>query len=137
MSYQERLPYSDVVSKSKVVISGLTNTLLTRVPWQPGSNKTYHLRKIQVTTPAVTSGTGNANTVTLWDQDLSSATPAVRGNASTGALLTINNMGAILSGAASTIALGLNECPRVRFEAGVTCQTISPNTSIVMELEMY
>jgi hypothetical protein len=137
MSYLERLPYSDVVSKSKVVISGGTNTLITRVPWQPGSNKTYHLRKVQATTPTNVSGMGNANVVTFWDQDLSSATPSVRGNASTGALLTINNVGSLLSGAASTISLGLNECPRVRFEAGITVQATAPNTSIILELEMY
>jgi len=137
MSYLERLPYSDIVTKSKVIISGATNTLITRVPWQPGAAKTYHLRKVQVTTPTTTSGTGNANIVTLWDQDLSSATPSTRGNASTGALLTINNVGAMLSGAAASVSLGLNECPRLRFEAGITAQATSPNTSIILELEMY
>lgn len=135
MSFLERLPYSDVVSKSKVIISGATNTLITRVPWQPGSNKTYHLRKVQATIPSNASGS-LASVVTLWDQDLSSATPSTRGNASTGALLTINNVGSI-SGASATVALGLNECPRIRFEAGITAQSTSPNTSIVLELEMY
>lgn len=80
---------------------------------------------------------GNGNIVTLWDQDLSSATPSVRGNASTGALLTLNNVGSILSGAASSLTLGLNECPRIRFEAGITAQATAPNTSIILELEMY
>ena len=133
MSFLERLPFSDVVSKSKVIVSGATNTLITRVPWQPGSQKTYHLRKIQVTAAA-----GSPSVVTLWDQDLSSATPSTRGNASNGALLTVNT-NPTTSGFSSSfpVNLGLNECPRIRFEAGITAQATNANTSVILELEMY
>lgn len=137
MSFLERLPYSDVVSKSKVITSASVNYLITRTPWQPGAAKAYHLRKVIVTTVAGSAVTGLGNTVTFWDQDLSSATPSTRGNASTGALLTINNATANLSGAAQTVVLGYNECPRIRFEAGVTAQATNINTAIMMELEMY
>jgi hypothetical protein len=87
-----------------------------------------------------TTASGNGAIVTVWDQDLSSATPSVRGNASTGALLTIATVSNIsVSGGTvgQNTVMGLNECPRVRFEAGITAQSTSPNTSIILELEMY
>lgn len=131
MSYLDRMPFSDVVAKSKVIISGATNTLITRVPWQPGSQKYYVVRKVTVDTAY-----GSGAVVTLWDQDLSSATPATRGNASTGALLTIATI-AGASGYGYHATLGLNECPRQRFEAGITAQSTSPNTGITLELELH
>jgi hypothetical protein len=135
MSYNNRMPFSDIVSKARVITSAAVTQMITRVPWQPGAQKTYHLRKVTVTTPVTVPLA--SNTVTLWDQDLSSATPATRGNASTGALLTINNLGNGVSGATQTITLGLNELPRQRFEAGICCQAVSINTAVILELERY
>ena len=137
MSFNNRMPFSDVVHKGRVITSAASTQMITRVPWQPGAQKTYHLRKVVITTVSGTAVTGLGNTVTFWDQDLSSATPATRGNASTGALLTINNVNTNLSGGAATTVLGLNELPRVRFEAGISCQAVNINTAIILELEMY
>lgn len=72
MSYDQRMPFSDVVAKSKVITSGAVTTLVTRAPWQPGSQHYYNLRKITASSTA--SGVANS-VITLWDQDLSSATP--------------------------------------------------------------
>jgi hypothetical protein len=134
MSYNNRSPFSDVVAKSKVIVSGNTDTLITRVPWQPGANKYYNLRKIHISTQGALAATGT--TVVLWDKDLSSATPATRGNASTGALLTLSTLSGV-SGYGTNIMSSSESTPRIRFEAGVTAQATSPNTSIVLELELH
>jgi hypothetical protein len=137
MSFNNRLPFSDVVSKGKVITSAAVTTLITRVPWQPGAQKTYHLRKVSITSTSGVSATSLGNIVTFWDQDLSSATPAVRGNASNLALLTINSVNTNASGGSATVTLGLNELPRQRFEAGICCQATNINTAVILELEMY
>jgi hypothetical protein len=135
MSYNSRLPFSDIVAKSRVITSAASTQMITRVPWQPGSQKQYSLRKVVVSNTSV-SGFNN-NIITFWDQDLSSATPATRGNASTGALLTINTAATVSGNVSPTVILGLNELPRVRFEAGICCQAAGINTGIILELEMH
>ena len=136
MSYVQKEPFTDVVVKTKVILSGGINQMISRVPWQPGSQKYYTLRKVVATTPPGLSGSVGS-VVTLWDQDLSSATPAVRGNASTGALITLAvQQGVGLSGGSNTVVLGLNECPRERFEAGICAQASLVNTAIMLELEL-
>src|SRR5215510_10328155 len=86
MTYKDRVPFSDVIAKHKRITSAGLDFMITRAPWQPGAQKYYTIRKAIVSAIPASAATC---TVTLWDKDLSSTTPATRGDASNGAIVTL------------------------------------------------
>lgn len=125
-------PLSAVITKSKIVLSGIT-TMITRAPYTNGQY--YRLRKIDV---ATTDGAAiSGQLIKFWDQDLSSTTTVSVGSA-TSALVIIG--GGVATGAVSgfTVTLlnkPLDACPRIPFYTGIT--TVAPaGATINLELEV-
>lgn len=129
MPFRDRSPFSYIVTKNKIITSAASDFMITRAPWPSPVNKLYRLRKAVVST----SGAVGGATVILWDQDLSSATPATRGSA--GAALVTISTAANLSGTSST-TYDENSLPREFFQAGITARTTSINTAVSLELEV-
>lgn len=131
----DRAPFSYIVPKTKLITSGNVDTLITRAPWPNGANRYYVLRKAT----AVNSTLSGGGAIVLWDQDLSSTTPAGRGSGAS-PLYSIPVTGAIISGIGSNAAstatrVGLETAPRIAFYAGITAQ--GPiNSQIALELEV-
>jgi hypothetical protein len=132
MTYLDKLPFTDIVQKQKHITSASNDTMITRVPWQPGAQKYYTVRKVVAT---AISGAG-ISTLTLWDKDLSSTTPAVRGDASNGSLITLI-LNPNVSSVSNTMLISETQMPPVRFEAGITAQHTGLNAHVILELELH
>jgi hypothetical protein len=133
MSFADRIPFSYRVVKTKKITSAGVDTLLTRAPWQAPINKYYRIIKV-----VITNYNGSAGTLSLWDQDLSSTTPATRGSAGA-ALVNLSCPGPAASGAgiSNTVTFGSDALPNERFEAGITAQmSNSLNTFVMLELSV-
>lgn len=131
MSYNNRRPFSAIVHKSKKIISGQVDFMITRAPWADPVNKYFVLRKARVVN---SQGSGVGDTV-FWDQDLSSATPTKRGSAG-GALYVVPGGNAPLSGVFSSASKeDIDNTPPVPFYAGITCRA-DINSYINLELEL-
>lgn len=132
-SYNDLRPGAQPVSFTKAITSGATDTLIWRVPWGNPVNKVFEIRKILFTSVALSGGS-----LTIWDQDLSSATPTKNGSAGA-ALITVAPVGATTatSGAVSVITgLDLNQMPQIIFQAGITCN--GPiGTTVAIEGQVY
>jgi hypothetical protein len=145
MSFEHRAPFNYIITKQGVITSGAVDTMISRAPWPAPVNKYYILRKVHVTSSA-TSGIGiNAGVFTMWDQDLSSATPLKRGSGGA-PLLTVGigpSVPAVLSGQpgigisgnAVSTDLHVTQVPRVPFYAGITTQA-PIGTQYAVELEI-
>lgn len=132
-SYRDLRPGGQPVTFTKAITSAATDTLIWRVPWGNPVNKVFEIRKILFTTTALSGGS-----LTIWDQDLSSATPTKNGSAGA-ALITVAPVGATAStsGAVSVItSLDLNQMPQIIFQAGLTCNA-PIGTFVAVEGQIY
>jgi hypothetical protein len=146
MSYEYRSPFNYVISKQGVITSGATDFMISRAPWPSPVNKYYLLRKVHVNSSA-TSGLGFAGgTFTMWDQDLSSATPTKRGSGGaplftctigteTMAAVTSGQPAIGVSGNSVATDLHITQIPRIPFYAGITVQA-PIGTQYALELEV-
>lgn len=132
MSGLVKEPFTSVITKSKIVVSGIT-TMITRAPWP--NQQYYRLRKVDV---ATTDGAAiSGQLIKFWDQDLSSTTTASVGSANS-ALFIVG--GGVATGAVSGFTVTMlnkpmDACPRVPFYAGIT--TVAPaGATITLELEV-
>ena len=125
---EEHIFFSYPVIKQKRINSASTTVMITRAPWQAGVNKYYKIHKI-----VVSNFDGSPATLHLWDQDLSSTTPAGRGSASA-ALITVGVGAGGASGVACTTkTITEQELPKERFFAGISAQATSINVHVMIE----
>ena len=75
-AYNNLKPGAMPVAFTKAITSAATDTLIWRVPWGNPVNKVFELRKIIFNTNSLSGGA-----LSIWDQDLSSATPTKNGSA--------------------------------------------------------
>ena len=134
-AYRDLRPGAQPVAFSKRVTSAATNTLLWRVPWGNPVNKVFEPTKIMFQTATLSGGS-----LLIWDQDLSSATPASNGSAG-GALLTVAAqpyVPATASGASVDVVtiISKDQMPQITFLAGLTC-TGPINTQVTVEGSVY
>lgn len=134
-AYTDLRPGAQPVAFTFHVTSAATNTLIWRVPWGNPVNKVFEPTKIIFTTASQSGGA-----LTMWDQDLSSATPTSNGSAG-GALLTVAaqpyGLAAASGGSTNVLAiLGKNELPQITFLAGITVNA-PIGTDIAMEGQVY
>ena len=132
MSGLVKEPLTSVITKSKIVASGIT-TMITRAPWPNGQY--YRLRKVDIAT--VEGGAISGQIFRFWDQDLSSTTTAAVGSANSALLLVGGNIatGAVSGFTTVMINKPLDACPRIPFYAGITM--LSPGGATVnLELEV-
>ena len=112
-------PGAQPVAFTYHIVSAATNTLIWRVPWGNPVNKVFEPTKIIFTTNTLSGGA-----LTMWDQDLSSATPTSNGSAG-GALITVSAqpyVPATTSGASTNVLaiLSKDQLPQITFLAGLT-----------------
>jgi len=130
-AYNNLKPGAMPVAFTKAITSAATDTLIWRVPWGNPVNKVFEPRKIIFTTNSLSGGS-----LTIWDQDLSSATPTKNGSAGA-ALITVPSQ-AFVSGN-QTIAITViseNQMPQVVFQAGLTCNA-PIGTFVAVEGQVY
>src|SRR6185436_7956268 len=130
-AYNNLKPGAMPVAFTKAITSAATDTLIWRVPWGNPVNKVFEPRKIIFTTNSLSGGS-----LTIWDQDLSSATPTKNGSAGA-ALITVPSQ-AFVSGN-QTIAITViseNQMPQIVFQAGLTCNA-PIGTFVAVEGQVY
>lgn len=132
-------PFSmPVVKHNTQPISGsTTGFMITRAPWQTGSNKYYVLNKLVIANGSAVNS-GAPLFLNFWDQDLSNANPVARGSA-LGPLISVpipfNSSGAIgsFTGTASgqligpyvgPVVIGHDQLPAEYFQGGITIAAI-------------
>jgi hypothetical protein len=112
------------------ILTTTDDTQVCKVPWMNGKNGTMRLKKLIVTnTHANTDAT-----LTIWDQDLLSATPGSYGSNSAGLLTLV--IPDIASAPNNVLILGENECPNIQFIAGIAADTTANDIHIVAEVEI-
>lgn len=145
MSYADRTPYSYIVTKSKIILSAAVDTLITRAPWPAPVGKYYKIRKVMVT-----NNVGSGAQLLLWDQDLSSATPAGRGSAGAALIqipvqiaspIPVAGSGFLLTTLSGVVGnqvvRSYEQLPQEKFQAGITAQAINClNMHVAVELEV-
>lgn len=97
--------------------------MITRAPWQTGSNKYYVINKLIVTNTTTAFGSG-ALSLAIWDQDLSNTGPVARGS-SLGPLLTVPISSTVSGSVQGTslnqmTVLGHDQLPAEYFQGGIT-----------------
>lgn len=115
------------------VLSSTDDTQVCKAPWMNSKNGTLRLKKLIITNAHATA----TATVTIWDQDLDSATPGSYGSNAAG-LLTLQVAG-ITSATTlpnNPLVLGENECPNIQFIAGIAADTDSTTVHITAEVEI-
>ena len=130
-AYNNLKPGAMPVAFTKAITSAATDTLIWRVPWGNPVNKVFEPRKIIFTTNSLSGGS-----LTIWDQDLSSATPTKNGSAGA-SLITVPSQ-AFVSGN-QTIAITViseNQMPQIVFQAGLTCNA-PIGTFVAVEGQVY
>lgn len=129
-AYRDLRPGAQPVAFTYHITSAATNTLIWRVPWGNPVNKVFEPTKIIFTNVTLSGGA-----LTIWDQDLSSATPSSNGSA--GAALITVPTGANVSGATNSITiLDKTQLPQITFLAGLTVN--SPiATDVAIEGQVY
>ena len=135
-AYSDLKPGAQPVAFTKKLESAAISTLIWRVPWGNPVNKVFEPRKIIF---ACNSQSGGA--LTIWDQDLSSATPTSNGSAGH-ALITVApqpyGLAASSGGSTSVVAtLDLNNCPHITFLAGLTGRSTTIDTVVTVEGQIY
>jgi|SRR6185503_12186845 len=132
-AYNNLKPGAMPVAFTKAITSAATDTLIWRVPWGNPVNKCFEPRKIIFTCNANSGGA-----LTIWDQDLSSATPTKNGSAGA-ALITVAPIAATAStsGQGSVITvISENQMPQIVFQAGLTCNA-PIGTFVAIEGQVY
>lgn len=123
----DRRPFSMPVVKhnQNPISGGSTGYMITRAPWQTGSNKYYVIEKLIITNGAV-AASGLPTTLNIWDQDLSNTGPVARGS-SAGPLISLpipmqTNLSGIGSAntAPAAITIGRDALPQEYFQGGIT-----------------
>ncbi len=130
-AYNNLKPGAMPVAFTKAITSAATDTLIWRVPWGNPVNKVFEPRKIIFTSNGISGGT-----FTMWDQDLSSATPTKNGSAGA-ALITVPSTQWVSGNQAVVVnIISENQMPQIVFQAGLTCN--GPiGTTVAIEGQVY
>jgi len=130
-AYNNLKPGAMPVAFTKAITSAATDTLIWRVPWGNPVNKVFEPRKIMFTTNMLSGGS-----LTIWDQDLSSASPTKNGSAGA-ALITVPSQ--VFTSGNQTVGMMViseNQMPQIVFQAGLTCNA-PIGTTVAVEGQVY
>ena len=111
------------------VTSANSSFQLARAPWADPVNRYFELAKVYVS-----NLDGAACAVHMWDQDLSSTTPATTGSAGT-ALVVLEGGASAASGTAA-LTSKYEDPPAQKFFAGIAVQATRINVSLTVEVDV-
>lgn len=130
----DRRPFSMPVVKHNLnaISGGSTGYMITRAPWQTGSNKYYVINKLLITNTTTAFASG-ALSLAIWDQDLSNTGPVARGS-SLGPLLTVPIVSQISGGNTVGVTnqitvLAHDQLPGEYFQGGITVIGVAGGTA--------